>query len=335
MGSDDPTAAALAAYGLEDTKEMRRALYAVAELESSELDKSEKSDGMKFAPRTARGEDMALAANRALEAGKARTLENPGKFTSEALVLEDPETQGRRILAKPEPKRAPMPQGVEPGMSCSDREEAFAALAGVLGLGSFVPKAGSALDGEGNPWALIEMLPPEFRSIQRWRQASPGSEKAIFDKHLRDGSLHMWAVLDWVAGSCDRHGGNILADSDGNVSLIDNGSSMADELFNPSGDHATFIPYYLRYCGAKRTAQPEDTLSKMPLPPPGVSDAVGGWVLGIDPAAVMAAVAPACGMGIARAVLGRLVALQAAVSKSAEPACAVVNALWAGTGRQS
>ena len=335
MGSDDPAKAALAAYGLEDTKEMRRALYAVAELEDSSLDKAEKSDGMKFAPRTARGEDMALAANRALEAGKARTLENPGKFTSEALVLEDPETQGRRILAKPEPKRAPMPQGVEPGMSCSDREEAFAALAGVLGLGSFVPKAGSALDGEGNPWALIEMLPPEFRSIQRWRQASPGSEKAIFDKHLRDGSLHMWAVLDWVAGSCDRHGGNILADSDGNVSLIDNGSSMADELFNPAGDHATFIPYYLRYCGAKRTAQPEDTLSKMPLPPPEVSDAVGGWVLGIDPAAVMAAVAPACGMGIARAVLGRLVALQAAVSKSAEPACAVVNALWAGTGRQS
>jgi len=324
----DAVQAAMYLYGIPDSKENREALEAFRSVvrdmagRAPRLGKAE----VGFRPLTPRGKELAEAACRGVEARAVRGLESPGKTTAEAMVITDPETD-LCVLAKPEPSQAPAPHGVGPGVPCSAREEGFRALAEVLGLHKFVPPTAAA-QANGSLWTLVAMLPPEYRPLTRWKAHAPGAERAILNAYREEGTLHMWAVLDWVAGNADRHAGNIMANADGDVQLIDHGSSMSDELFDPAGDPSVFIPFYLRAWGSGKRMEHERALSLMPSVTPEVARALGSWILSIDAGSVHAAVAGTCGFEAARACLDRLAALQGAVAGTNLKADEVVNGLW-------
>jgi hypothetical protein len=69
--------------------------------------------------------------------------------------------------------------------------------------------------------------------------------------------------MDWVFGNPDRHGGNVMGNrKNGQVMLIDHGTSFADESFSPGTDSSSFVPYYLRaLCNPPMPSSEFDKLS--------------------------------------------------------------------------
>jgi hypothetical protein len=101
--------------------------------------------------------------------------------------------------------------------------------------------------------------------------------------------LHRWAVLDFVLGNPDRHGGNLLVgpESDGyRIGLIDHGSAFAGKSFNPGHDKSSFVPYYLRVWGPDRgwsQADGRQRLGWLPTLHPGTDEGLRAWIQGLKP----------------------------------------------------
>jgi len=87
--------------------------------------------------------------------------------------------------------------------------------------------------------------------MDKIKKQEPARIKEVLDRYCNIGLLHRWGALDAILGQTDRHAGNMM-EHDGDVKLIDQGSSFAGEGFNPGRDKNTFTPFYLRYAAPGR-----------------------------------------------------------------------------------
>jgi hypothetical protein len=338
---DTEESAALYTYHIPHTEDALKELKAVAEIirdpkGEEQLDKAEKPPSepdqsiSRLIAVPGKGEHDIMAVNRGIAAGKVTPIAKPGKFSQKAFVVSDPQSEERYIV-KPNPHKVAPPKGMSDVISAPVRERAFWDLADALGLSKFLPVTALAIDNNQELCSVVKYL-KGYRSIDSFKKETPGSERGILEQYRKTGDLHRWAVLDFIGGSVDRHGNNVWVSDDGqDIKLIDQGSSLADENFDPAADKKSFLPFYLRAWGVKHSMKQKDRLQFMPKVDHGVDQQLGHWIQGIDPKDIRKAL-EGIPDPIFQAVLGRLKRLMAAIlsKEDSRLVCEVVNAAWLG-----
>lgn len=177
-------------------------------------------------------------------------------------------------------------------------------------------------------YAGMELVPFNFKTLHEEIEKDPVGVRRFMTKYLVNGTLHDLAFMEYVLGNPDSHGHNIMANiKDGNIRLIDHGSSFAGAKFDPKTDPYTFIPFYLRMFNHKNfttTATQEDKLKSLPRLDSASAIGLQGWILDIDEDHLKAdldkfGIEPA-------ACLARLAKVKRMVSL--EPADLVINKVW-------
>lgn len=218
-------------------------------LEIKDLSKSEEAvmKGAKVIALSDTANEIAQEIQKTFNDGKVREVKLGGKHSSGSMISED--ENGNTWLLKPGSGKNSPAKGVnEESASQSKREAAFSAVARAWGLGGYTPRT-ELLSIDGKEYAAIEMLPIFWQNLSRASKIDPNLSRRALEPYLRKGSVHQWAVLDYVLGNPDRHGNNMMvgpADEGNPLALIDHGSSWAGHSFDPGSDHNSFVPFYLR-----------------------------------------------------------------------------------------
>jgi hypothetical protein len=209
-------------------------------------------------------------------------VELGGKHSKGSLIARDQAT-GKVWLLKPgSGGQTPAAGAKEELASQSRREAAFWHVADEWQLGSFLPRADLLLIG-GREYAAIQLLPWSFKTLDKIMKSDPAAPRLILNPYMKDGSVHRWAVLDYVLGNPDRHANNLM-EHDGQVRLIDHGSAMAGEAFDPAHDKYSFTPYYLRAWAPTRFSKLSslDKLKSMPRLDRATEEEFRKWLDGLQ-----------------------------------------------------
>jgi len=280
----DPEAAALHAFGLEINEKNRKALRAVASM--SRLNKADDETKL-LHPRSIEAvfeedEKVAEAVNRAYGAESIQDVHLHGKHSYGTILATDPATKVTYLL-KPGGGPLVTSGANQERASQSRREVAFYGVAKFLGVHDFVPEA-HLLKIDGVEVAALKMLPWSFKNLEKFGEKNFAFVQERLNHYRSEGTLHRWAVLDYLLANADRHGQNLMIDPEGRIRLIDHGSSFAGDAFAPSKDMNSFVPYYLRYTVASKfnTLDPKRKLAYMPLVSAEVERHIEHWVNSID-----------------------------------------------------
>ncbi len=322
----EPEEAALKAAGLEPTPDTLKALRAVVQIQALEGLHKNRGD------HTVTGDDQDLAHElvEAMDLGDNRPVQFKGKHTGGMQIVRV--DSGKQWLLKPGSGSLSPAAGVrEETASQSEREVAFFRVAEAWGLGQWMPTT-RLMDIDGDQTAVMELLPLDWKNMEKLRDQNPHQLTSVLEKLLHDGTLHRWAVLDYVLGNPDRHGNNLMVGTEEDgfpVRLIDHGSTFAGKAFNPGHDASSFIPFYLRAHAGKRwkTMTDQERLQSMPRLGVGGDSDLREWVLGLDPKPLVDVLSR---YGLrAEPSLERLQKLRAGVD-TADSASRVVDAAWLG-----
>lgn len=324
---DDIEKAALEAYGIQHTHENLSALHTSLYGLSKALDVASVVQSYQIEPATQDATDMAEAIQRGAKQGYINPVKLNGKHSKGAMVVKDPVDRKMYLLKPGAGKNSPALGVSEDLSSQSEREAAFWHVADAVGLGEFYPKADLVLVN-GHQTAAMELLPLNFRNLGDKKKEDPNIASRILTPYLKDGTLHQWALMDYLLGNPDRHSQNIMVDPKGHlVKLIDHGSAMAGNSFDPVNDPDSFIPYYLRaWTGRKfTTMSPKERMLAMPSMDPQTSKGYDIWVKDM-PDHQIAAILEEYHVN-PQPALRRLAQIRA----SPGPKWQVVNKLWAGS----
>jgi Phosphatidylinositol 3- and 4-kinase len=320
---DDPVEAVLTAAGL--TPDDRPALEGVMSVK--DLSKAQVSLPKTATPLVPSATELAADVQDALNNNRVEPVKLGGKHSKGTLLVHDKDEN--LWLIKPGAGPNSPASGVkEEGASQSRREAAFSKVASYLGI-SDVPKA-DLIAVDGREVACIQMLGMGFTGLSRAAQQDSGVTRRVLKPCFDSGRMFEWSILDGVLGSVDRHGNNLLVNDEGQVALIDHGSSFASWDFNPGNDSNSFVPYYLRAWGpqtgwAKMSKQ--EQFRSLPLLNERMDDDLKKWVLDIDPQEIESILVQ---YGIDPAPsLSRLANIQE-IAKSSTNLSVAVNRMWVG-----
>jgi hypothetical protein len=282
---NDPDAAALTVYGFAVTDDSRKALQAIKDIESLGKYETEPLHANQVTARLPEGKDVAESIKQAFDAGGVHGVKLGGKHSSGSLLAINDETGDQWILK-------PNAGGISPASGVSDdkstpaaRESAFYRLAKEWDLDAFVPRS-EVVDIDGKEYVAIKVVPWDHKPLADKQAEDPHFARKVLASHLNDGTLHKWAILEWVAGNPDSHSGNLLVNDAGDAKLIDHGSAFAGGHFDPANDQNSFIPGYLRAWSSNSfTKLPNDIkLTLLPTTPAKDSEDLRQWALQLDPA---------------------------------------------------
>ncbi|NDG27221.1 MAG: hypothetical protein EB120_08610 [Proteobacteria bacterium] len=207
-----------------------------------------------------------------------------GKHSQGSMLALDPQN-GTTLLLKPDFGGAGPASGAqEESASPPRREAAFWHVAKEWGLSKWVPQTDLLLL-DGKEFAAFHVLPWSWQAIERMREENPAQVSSILNKYLKSGTLHKWAVLDFVLGNTDRHGQNAMGDIEtGELALIDHGSAMAGPSFDPAHDKNSFVPFYLRFLtpGNFNSLTVSDKIKRMPHVDNQTNEELVNWVVSLD-----------------------------------------------------
>lgn len=278
---DDVIGVALAAHGLDPHDESLR-MSIEAAIQELRLTKSEFN--VSVLPRVVMpgqpgADHMAMVIRRAFASNLVYEVRLGGKHSAGTAVAYDREGD-RFWLLKPGSGRVSPARGVsDVPYSQSRREAAFAQAArSYESMRDFYPECW-LLMVDGKETACMEVMGPGYRPAQKY-----GDAAELIEPYQDSLDIFRWACLDWVLGNPDRHGGNILVTEDGRVALIDHGSALAGNSFNPPADpNKSFIPYYLRvkYPIDWNEASPAERYRSFPHPTPEERDTLKVWIKGL------------------------------------------------------
>lgn len=323
----EPEAAALKSVGLEPTVENLAGLQAVLAVQTDHAHPMLKGEEHQVS-----GEDGPLAEviRNAMEAGDAKPVAFKGKHTGGMQVVSDEGTKHRFLLKPGSGELSPSAGVREETASQTQREVAFYECAKVFGLDNWLPPT-ALLTIDGKETAVFHLLPETWVNLNELKK-DPHALVESLSNLAETGVLHQWAIMDFVLGNPDRHGGNVMVGqkSDGYpMRLIDHGSTFAGEGFDPSKDTKSFIPFYLRaFAGSRwKDLAPKDRLKFMPELKLGQDENLRQWVESIDPQALTDVMSK---YGIrAEPSLLRLNAVKHAASQ-AENLSRAVDEMWLG-----
>lgn len=278
---DDVVGVALAAHGLDPHDESLR-MSIEAAIQELRLTKSEFN--VSVLPRTVMpgqdgAEHMAMVIRRAFASNLVYEVRLGGKHSAGTAVAFDREAD-RFWLLKPGSGRVSPALGVsDVPYSQSRREAAFAQAArSYESMRDFYPECW-LLVVDGIETACMEVMGPGYRPAQKY-----GDAAELIKPYQDTLDIYRWAWWDWVLGNPDDHGGNVLVTEDARVALIDHGSSLAGNSFNPPADpEKSFIPYYLRVNNPIdwTTASPAERYRCFPMPTPEERDTLKAWFKGL------------------------------------------------------
>jgi hypothetical protein len=320
--TEDDVEAVLLAAGLTPAdKPALLGVMAIADLTKSEKDLPKKA--VALVPSAA---PLAVDVQWAIDNDAIEHVKLGGKHSSGTLLARDED--GNLYLLKPGAGGISPAKGVgEEPASQSRREAAFASVAHRWGIMDVA--AADLLSLDGKEVACIRMLGLDYTGLARATEEDPGLPRRVLRPYFDNGRLFRWSVLDYVLGSVDRHGNNLMVNEEGKVALIDHGSSFAGPGFDPANDENSFVPYYLRVWGPAKgwsKLSHEQRLKAMPsLSGPADLD-FKGWFDSLDPQTEIADVLLGYGIN-PKPSLDRFAKIKEAMA--VEPNASVaVNALW-------
>jgi hypothetical protein len=272
--------AALFAYNLPRTEDSRAALRSVMGLQA--LHKAELE--VAALPRQVEavfpeGAEFAQALQRAFVAGAVQPVKLGGKHSKGTALAVDPKTH-RKYLVKPGSGATSPSAGVnEQVASQSRREVAFSQAAKALGLDPYLPEA-HLVRLDGQEVAVMDLLAPTYRNLNQKRRDPEFSARGLFERYRKSGDLFRWAAMDMLFGNPDRHAGNVMVGPEGEIGLIDHGTSFAGFGFDPAADDKSFIPCYLRAWSNENftVLAPDRRLALMPTADPHARELFSDWV---------------------------------------------------------
>ncbi len=237
-------------------------------------------------PVTDSAQPVADALKRAFHRNRVQNINLGGKHSAGSMLARDPDS-GRAWLLKPGSGGQSPAKGVSEEIASQARREAgFYHVAKLWGMGNDMPRA-EVVALDHHDWAALDLLDWSWKNLNKVRQEQPQLIVETLEHLRRRGTLHRWAVLDWVLGNVDRHGANLMLGPTGAVKMIDHGSAFAGPSFDPGHDPSSFVPYYLRYRDPDwNTRSPEEKLASMPVLGEGLDRELRQWVLGLDAEAV-------------------------------------------------
>lgn len=313
------------AFGL-DTDDRRKALDAV--LSIRDVKKSSPKPPSNILALLPSGEDVVEDIKDAFVSGDVSPVTLGGRHSKGAMIARDDD--GVLWLLKPgSGNQSPAAGAKQQDASQSRREAAFSAIAKDWGLGSSVPRA-EVLAIDGKEVAALRMLPLSWQNLSRSAKLDANLPRRVLEPLRERGTLHRWAVMDWVLGNPDRHGQNLMVSSaaDGHrVALIDHGSAFAGTEFDPGHDENSFVPYYLRIWvpdfqnlggpGRKR---------HMPTVSPSTDSALREWVMDLDEGKLASSLSR---HGVdPSATVARLQKMKEALTHTSDKASGIINGFW-------
>ncbi len=282
----DDEATALAAAGLGVTPENRAALRGLRVFEAWEKAEAHvPPPGARVVPLVPEARHAAADVREALASGNVRPAKLGGVHSAGTLLADAPKNGAVLILKPGDNHPSPAAGITEERASQPRRECAFFHVLDQVGLGKYAPRA-DLISIEGVEFAAMNFLGPDYEGLATLMKDQSARVQRILKPLLQDGTLHKLAAMDYVLGQIDRHGENVMLNTNEQLRLIDEGSTFAGEDFNPN-DAATFVPYYLRLWGkwpAKGT--PEEKFEALPHLMDVQDEQLSAWLEGVDIAGI-------------------------------------------------
>lgn len=248
LSDGDVELASLRCYGLEVNDKNLEALRAVQRIQNLNKSESEVTPPSTIEAALPEGEDVAQVIQHAFKDKFVFEVNLSGKHSKGSLLAHDNDT-GDTWLLKPGSSGVGVAAGAEEEKASSAaREAAFYHIAKELEMYEWYPRA-ELLLLDGKPVAAMKLLPWTFKNGDHFRKEDPLFIRRTLQPMLADGTLHKWAMIDFIMGNADSHMNNMMMNEDGEVRLIDHGSAFAGPDFDPANDKNSFIPGYLRAWG--------------------------------------------------------------------------------------
>lgn len=273
--TEDDVLAVLAAVGL--TPEDKPSLLGVVSVLKSAQELPRKA-----VPLVQSATETAQTIQWAIDNGKVEHVKLGGKHSAGTFLAKD-QDENLYLLKPGDTSNSPAKGVSDEPASQSRREAAFYEIAKALGIIE-VPSA-ELISLDGKETAVIRMLGLEYTGLARATEKDKDLPRRVLGPYLDSGKLYEWAFLDYVLGSVDRHGNNMMVSDEGKIALIDHGSSFAGQHFDPGNDHNSFVPFYLRVWGPDKGWQKmskEDRLKVLPHLAPSVDAELVGWIDGVS-----------------------------------------------------
>jgi len=329
----DPEKAALLAYGLDVNDGNLRALRAIRDLKEHKKAEPVSEVPQDILPGVAEASKAAESVQRAYQDRFVFPVKLGGKHSEGTLLARD-NVGGHVYLLKPgSGPISPAAGDAEEAASQSRREAGFWHVADDWGLGDYLPRTDLILINN-KEYACMELLPWKYKTLDKLKKDDESLPQKLLGPYLKSGALHKWAVLDYVLGNPDRHANNLMADDTGDtphadVKLIDHGSAMAGDDFDPANDQNSFVPYYLRawVIGPFNSLSVTDKLKVMPRVDDHMADELHDWVSHLH-AHELGAQLLRYGVNPEPAI-ARLAKLKVLMSQ--EPVDLAINKLWVTT----
>ncbi len=283
----DLESVALITYGLDPNDKNKVALKAVLDMER--LGKAEEAPPTpphNIVPGTDTAYVVCQRIKQAFQEHRVQAIHLGGKHSKGSMLAKDTDRR-QWILKAGSGGQSPAAGAQDEIASQGRREAAFFAVAKAWGMADFFPAA-EFLIMDGHDWATLEMLPWDYKNLEKVRTEHPQKVHDALEQYRLRGILHRWSVIDYVLGNPDRHAANLMLGPNGNVKLIDHGAAFAGEHFSPGHDADSFVPFYLRYLAGDSFYEmdPEDRIDSMPHLPQAHDRVLAQWLHELDPGAL-------------------------------------------------
>jgi GNAT superfamily N-acetyltransferase len=284
--TDDIAGAALQAYRIPNTEANKIALQTF--LEAPDFGKAEvlpTVTSYKIAPVNGEAVTIADAVQRAADSGYINAVKLNGKHSKGTMLAKDPQTKKVYLLKPGSGKNSPAKGVSEIVATQSEREAAFWHVADAWGIGDAFPRADLILVNN-HQTAAMELLGTTYRNLGSKKREDPALPARILENYRQNATLFKWSLIDFVLGNPDRHSQNMMVDTDERVvKLIDHGSALAGQSFDPATDDNSFIPFYLRAWTNRKFKEmkPQERMRYMPGLDRRAEQLFDQWVAGLDP----------------------------------------------------
>ncbi len=327
----EETAVAMAACDLDpadaDLRQQVGTLAALLSAAPASLAKAEPLPATTtFAAVSPNAGPVAAALRAAAAEGRITPFEGGGKHSKGMLLAS---TRAGEWLIKPgSGKHSPILGVGDQPASQAQREVACAYALKAMDLERYAVRA-ELVQMDGKPVAVLEYLPAGkggYQLLGKALRADPSGTQLRLLPLLATGTLHRIALALFVLAEGDANNQNMMTRPEDPLRLIDHGSALAGDAFDPATDPASYVPACLRAWAPKGWARlpPDERLAALPRLAAGAETELRAWWAGVDRSALQAA------LQSNGADPGPTLRRAAEVSRlmAAERADVVVNRLW-------